>query len=120
MIFVDVLQVTALMLVHSWWAEPAGFFPSLIPALASALASALALAQSDYGFFGPLISALRAIGMGAAGIGLMIAILIKGSAATNADRHAMAAQVAERVFAGLFLILLGWFIYDKIVAWTPL
>ena len=57
---------------------------------------------------------------GAAGVGLMIAILIKGSAATNADRHALAAQVAERVFAGMFLILLGWFIYDKIVAWTPL
>ena len=114
MFFVDVLQVPALMLVHSWWAGLAGSFPALVPA------SALALAQADYGFFGPLISALRAIGMGAAGIGLMIAILIKGSAATNADRHAMAAQVAERVFAGLFLILLGWFIYDKILAWTPL
>lgn len=116
MIFVDVLQVSALMPAYSGLAGLAGSFPSLAPALASALV----LAQSDYGFFGPLISALRAIGMGAAGIGLMIAILIKGSAATNADRHAMAAQVAERVFAGLFLILLGWFIYDKIVAWTPL
>lgn len=77
-----------------------------------------ALAQ-NYGFWAPVINALRAIGMGAAGVGLIVAILIKGSAATNADRHALAAQVAERVFAGLFLILLGWFIYDKIVAWTP-
>lgn len=100
MIFVDVLQVPAL----------SGSFPALV----------VALAQADYGFFGPVISALRAIGLGAAGVGLMIAILIKGSAATNADRHAMAAQVAERVFAGMFLILLGWFIYDKIVEWTPL
>ena len=106
MIFVDVLQAPALMPAYSGLAGLAGPF--------------LALAQADYGFFGPVISALRAIGMGAAGVGLMIAILIKGSAATNADRHAMAAQVAERVFAGLFLILLGWFIYDKIVAWTPL
>ena len=88
--------------------------------LALVLASALTLAQTDYGFFGPIIGALRAIGLGAAGVGLMIAILIKGSAATNADRHALAAQVAERVFAGLFLILLGWFIYDKLVEWTPL
>ena len=77
------------------------------------------LAQQDYGFWGPIISALRAIGLGAAGVGLTIAILIKGSAATSTDRHVLAAQVAERVFAGLFLILLGWFIYDKIVAWTP-
>ncbi|MGB3635933.1 MAG: hypothetical protein WA982_17990 [Rubrobacteraceae bacterium] len=106
MIFVDMLQVLALLPAYSGLAGLAGFFP--------------ALAQADYGFFGPMISALRAIGMGAAGVGLMIAILIKGSAATNADRHAMAAQVAERVFGGLFLILLGWFIYDKIVAWTPL
>lgn len=78
------------------------------------------LAQADYGLFSTVVSALRAIGMGAAGVGLTIAMLIKGSAATNADRHALAAQVAERVFAGMFLILLGWFIYDKIVAWTPL
>lgn len=81
---------------------------------------AQALAQADYGLFSTVIAALRAIGLGAAGVGLMIAILIKGSAATNSDRHVMAAQVAERVFAGMFLILLGWFIYDKIVAWTPL
>lgn len=78
------------------------------------------LAQADYGLFSTVIAALRAIGLGAAGVGLMIAILIKGSAATNSDRHVLAAQVAERVFAGMFLVLLGWFIYDKIVAWTPL
>lgn len=82
--------------------------------------SAQVLAQADYGLFSAIIPALRAIGMGMAGVGLMIAILIKGSAATNADRHALAAQVAERVFAGMFLVLLGWFIYEKIVAWTPL
>ncbi|MGF1470173.1 MAG: hypothetical protein ACFB50_00340 [Rubrobacteraceae bacterium] len=108
MIFVDVLQVPVLVSVHTGFVGLAGSFPALV------------LAQADYGFFGPVISALRAIGMGMAGVGLMIAILIKGSAATNADRHVMAAQVAERVFAGMFLILLGWFIYDKIVAWTPL
>lgn len=110
MIFVDVLQGPTLMLAHAGSVGLAGSFPAL----------ALALAQADYGFFGPMISALRAIGMGMAGVGLMIAILIKGSAVTNSDRHVLAAQVAERVFAGLFLILLGWFIYDKIVAWTPL
>jgi hypothetical protein len=80
---------------------------------------ALFLAQ-DYGFWSPIITALKAIGMAASGVGLMVAILIKGSAATNGDRHALAARVAQNVFAGLFLIMLGWFVYDRIVAWTPL
>lgn len=105
MIFADLLQAPHLHL-------SAGLVGLAGPFLAQTLA------QADYGFFGPAIAALRAIGLAAAGVGLMIALLIKGSAATNADRHALAAQVAERVFAGLFLILLGWIIYDKIVAWT--
>ena len=84
-----------------------------IPALLTLLAL-----QSDYGFWSPVVSALKAIGMAAAGVGLVVAILIKGSAATNGERHALAARVAQNVFAGLFLIMLGWFIYDRIVAWT--
>jgi hypothetical protein len=86
-----------------------------IPALLTLLAL-----QSDYGFWSPVVSALKAIGMAAAGVGLVVAILIKGSAATNGERHALAARVAQNVFAGLFLIMLGWFIYDRIVAWTPM
>jgi hypothetical protein len=86
-----------------------------IPALLTLLAL-----QSDYGFWSPVVSALKAIGMAAAGVGLVVAILIKGSAATNGERHALAARVAQSVFAGLFLIMLGWFIYDRIVAWTPM
>jgi hypothetical protein len=86
-----------------------------IPALLTLLAL-----QSDYGFWSPVISALKAIGMAAAGVGLIVAILIKGSAATNGDRHALAARVVQNVFAGLFLIMLGWFIYDRIVAWTSM
>lgn len=79
------------------------------------------LAQADnYGFWGPIISTLRGIGVAVSGIGLVIALLIKGAAAANGDRHALAARVAEGVFAGLFIVLLGWFIYDKIVEWTPL
>ena len=80
----------------------------------------LSLLTQNYGFWGPIISALKAIGMAGAGIGLVVAMLIKGSAAANGGRHELAAQVAERVFAGLFLILLGWFIYEKVVAWTPM
>ena len=84
-----------------------------------ALLTLLAL-QSDYGFWSPVVGALKAIGTAAAGVGLIVAILIKGSAATNGERHALAARVAQNVFAGLFLIMLGWFIYDRIVAWTPM
>jgi len=76
--------------------------------------------QSDYGLFGPIISTLRGVGLAASGVGLMVAIFIKGVAATNGDRHALAAKVAEGVFAGLFLCLLGWFLYDRMVEWTPL
>ena len=76
--------------------------------------------QSDYGFWSPVISALQGIGMAASGVGLTVAILMKGAAATNSDRHAQAARVAQNVFAGLFLIMLGWVIYDRIVAWTPM
>lgn len=79
------------------------------------------LAQAGgYGFWGPMISALRGIGLALSGVGLVVAILIKGAAATNGDRHALAAKVAEGVFAGLFIVLLGWFIYERMVEWTPL
>jgi hypothetical protein len=81
----------------------------------------LLLLQFDgYGFWSSIISALRGIGVAAAGVGLMVAILIKGAAANNSDRHATAARIAEGVFAGLFVVLLGWFIYDLMVRWTPL
>jgi hypothetical protein len=86
-----------------------------IPALLTLL-----VLQGDYGFWSPVIGALKAIGVAAAGVGLIVAILIKAAAAANGDRHALAARVAERAFAGLFLIMLGWFIYDRIVAWTPM
>ena len=76
--------------------------------------------QGGYGFWSPIISTLRAAGLAASGVGLMVAILIKGAAATNGDRHALAAKVAEGVFAGLFFCLLGWFLYDRMVEWTPL
>ena len=76
--------------------------------------------QGGYGFWSPIIGALRAVGLAASGVGLMVAILIKGVAAANGDRHALAAKVAEGVFAGLFLCLLGWFLYDRMVEWTPL
>ena len=78
------------------------------------------LVLQDYGFWSPVISALKGIGVAASGVGLIVAILIKGSAATNGDRHALAARVAQNVFAGLFLIMLGWVIYERIVAWTPM
>ena len=79
------------------------------------------LAQSDsYGFWGPIISILRGVGLAASGVGLIVAILVKGAAGTNKDRHALAAKVAEGVLAGLFIVLLGWFIYDRMVEWTPL
>ena len=80
-------------------------------------ATLLAL-QGEYGFWSPIVSTLKGIGIAASGVGLIVAILIKGAAATNGDRHALAARVAQNVFAGLFLILLGWAIYDGIVAWT--
>lgn len=48
----------------------------------------------------------------------MIAILLKGAAGHNSERHGLAATVAERVFAGLFVILLGTIIYGRIVEWT--
>lgn len=77
-------------------------------------------AGSRYGFWGPVIGILQGVGLAASGVGLVVAILIKGAAGANSDRHALAAGVAERAFAGLFLVLLGWFVYDRIVAWTPL
>lgn len=80
----------------------------------------LLLQSGDYGFWSAIIATLRAVGMAVSGIGLVVAILIKGAAATNSDRHALAARVAQNTFAGLFLILLGWSIYDRMVAWTPL
>jgi hypothetical protein len=87
----------------------------------AAPASVVALrALQDYGFFSPVITALKGIGLAASGVGLVVAILIKGSAATNGERHALAARVAQNVFVGLFLIMLGWVIYDRIVAWTPM
>lgn len=109
------IQVTDATLFHTFYLQIPAFLLAGLVGLVGPF-----LAQADYGFFGPVIEALRAIGLAASGVGLMIAILIKGAAATNADRHALAAQVAERVFGGLFLILLGWFIYEKLVAWTPL
>jgi hypothetical protein len=93
----------------------------LLATVSAALAPAMALLQSeDYGFWAPIISTLRGIGVALSGVGLMVAILIKGAAGTNGDRHAFAARVAEGVFAGLFIVLLGWFIYDRMVEWTPL
>lgn len=77
-------------------------------------------AGSDYGFWQPIIDILQSVGLAAAGVGLVLAILIKGAAGVNAERHSLAASLAERMFAGLFLILLGWFIYDRIVEWTPM
>jgi hypothetical protein len=76
--------------------------------------------QGGYGFWSPIIDTLKAVGLAASGAGLTVAILMKGVAATNGDRHALAAKVAEGVFAGLFLCLLGWFLYDRMVEWTPL
>jgi hypothetical protein len=93
----------------------------LLATVSAALAPAMALLQSgDYGFWAPIISTLRGIGVALSGVGLMVAILIKGAAGVNGDRHAFAARVAEGVFAGLFIVLLGWFIYDRMVEWTPL
>lgn len=80
----------------------------------------LTFLAGKYGFWGSIIQTLRAIGTAVVGVGLIVAILVKAGAATNGDRHALAASLAERVFAALFIILLGWFIYDKMVAWTPL
>ncbi len=77
-------------------------------------------AGSRYGFWEPIISILQGVGLAASGVGLIVAILIKGIAGVNSERHALAFAVAERAFAGLFLVLLGWFIYDRIVEWTPL
>ena len=74
--------------------------------------------QGGYGFWGPLISTLQGIGLAASGVGLVVAILIKGAAGHNSERHGLAAAVAERVFAGLFVILLGTIIYGRIVEWT--
>jgi hypothetical protein len=93
---------------------------SIVMTNAPATAVVLLAQAGDYGFWGPIIATLRGIGLAAAGVGLMVSILVKGAAATNGDRHALAARVAEGVFAGLFLIMLGWFIYDRIVEWTPL
>lgn len=92
--------------------------PAIIPAYG--LIQPFLAQTGNYGFWGPIISILRGLGVAVSGIGLVIALLIKGAAAANGDRHALAARVAEGVFAGLFIVLLGWFIYDKIVEWTPL
>lgn len=75
-------------------------------------------AGGRYGFWEPIIDILQGVGLAGAGIGLVVAILIKGAAGSNSDRHALAASVAERAFGGLFLVLLGWFIYERIVEWT--
>ena len=90
--------------------------------LQSSLPPVLLVVQEagDYGFWGPIISTLRDIGMVASGVGLVIAILIKGAAGTNSGRHALASSVAQRVFAGMFIVLLGTVIYQKIVEWTSL
>ncbi len=77
-------------------------------------------AGGRYGFWEPVINILQGVGLAAAGVGLILAILVKGAAGVNSERHALAAGLAERAFAGLFLVLLGWFIYDRIVEWTPL
>jgi len=83
------------------------------------LIAAVAVAQSDgYGFWGPLIATLQGIGLAASGVGLAIALLVKGAAGTNSERHGLAAEIAGRVFAGLFIILLGTVIYGKFVEWT--
>lgn len=98
-----------------------GLSAVLSEVLSFALAPALALLlQGDYGFWAPIISTLKGIGLALSGVGLMVAILIKGAAGVNGDRHAFAARVAEGVFAGLFVVLLGWFIYDRMLEWTPL
>lgn len=89
-------------------------------ALESAPGFLLLQAGGRYGFWEPVINILQGVGLAAAGIGLVVAILVKGAAGVNSERHALAAGLAERAFAGLFLVLLGWFVYDKIVAWTPL
>lgn len=100
---------------------PSLVLAATLPEHVSPLQSLAFLAQQGgYGVWSPIISTLRGVGLAASGVGLMVAILIKGSAATNGDRHALAAKVAEGVFAGLFLCLLGWFLYDRMVEWTPL
>lgn len=91
----------------------AAFLQSPLPAL-------LAAQADDYGFWGPIISTLRGIGLAASGVGLVVSILIKGAAGTNSDRHALASSAAQRVFAGMFIVLLGSVLYEKIVEWTPL
>lgn len=95
------------------------FCGSSIVALLRAMPVVSALVQGgEYGFWGPLISTLQGIGLAASGVGLVVAILIKGAAGHNSERHGLAATVAERVFAGLFVILLGTIIYGRIVEWT--
>ena len=90
-----------------------------IAAFARALQVVLAVAQGGgYGLWEPLISTLQGIGLAASGVGFVVAILLKGAAGTNAERHGLAAEVAQRVFAGLFVILLGTIIYGKVVEWT--
>ena len=81
---------------------------------------AIVVQAGDYGFWSSMISTLRGIGLAVSGVGLMVSILLKGAAGTNRDRHALAARVAEGVFAGMFIVLLGWFIYERMVEWTPL
>lgn len=96
-------------------------FAPIMAALMEPIPPVLLLqAGSRYGFWDPIISILQGVGLAASGVGLVVAILIKGIAGVNSERHALAFAIAERAFAGLFLVLLGWFIYDRIVAWTPL
>lgn len=94
-------------------------YESSITAFVQALSAVLTLAQAgEYGFWEPLISTLQGIGLAASGVGFVVAILVKGVAGTNAERHGLAAELAQRVFAGLFVILLGTIIYGKFVEWT--
>ncbi len=96
----------------------AAFLSSTLANQGVAMDPVAILALQGYGFWDPIVSTLKGIGIAAAGVGLVVSILIKGAAATNGDRHALAARVAQNVFAGLFLVLLGWTMYDSIVAWT--
>ena len=84
----------------------------------SLFAALIQASEGEYGFWGPLISTLQGIGLAASGVGLVVAILVKGAAGHNSERHGLAAALAERVFAGLFVILLGSIIYGRIAEWT--
>lgn len=92
----------------------------MVELLNAQVAQTLHLAlQGPYGFWTPLVDLLKGLVLAAGGVGIVVGLAVKATAAGNQDRQALGNRLIEGAIAGLFVGLLAVAIYELMEAWIP-